>query len=97
MNLFLDTSALIKIYHKEKGTEEFAEYLSNATEVLVLTTSDITKIELHSALLRRLRRGEIEHSHLSETFQLFDKDFTRFNIITTDRFVKNLALYIIDS
>lgn len=97
MNLFLDTSALIKIYHLEKGTEEFSNYLVNASESLVLTTSDITKIELHSALLRRYRKREINYSHLTEIFQLFDKDFRKFNIVTTDRFVKNLALYIIDS
>lgn len=97
MNLFLDTSALIKIDHLEKGTEEFSNYLDNASASLVLTTSDITKIELHSALLRRYRKGEINYSHLSEIFQLFDKDFRKYNLITADRFVKNLALYIIDS
>lgn len=97
MNLFLDTSALIKIYHREKGTEEISNYLSNASESLVLTISDITKIELHSALMRRFRKGEISYNNLSETFQLFDIDFRKFSIVTTDRFVKNLALYIIDS
>lgn len=97
MNLFLDTSALIKIYHREKGTEEISNYLSNAPDSLVLTISDITKIELHSALMRRFRKGEISYNDLSETFQLFDIDFRKFSIVTTDRFVKNLALYIIDS
>jgi predicted nucleic acid-binding protein len=97
VNLFLDTSALIKIYHREKGTEEISNYLSNASESLVLTISDITKIELHSALMRRFRKGEISYNNLSETFQLFDIDFRKFSIVTTDRFVKNLALYIIDS
>jgi uncharacterized protein len=97
VNLFLDTSALIKIYHREKGTEEISNYLSNAPDSLVLTISDITKIELHSALMRRFRKGEISYNDLSETFQLFDIDFRKFSIVTTDRFVKNLALYIIDS
>jgi len=47
--------------------------------------------------MRRFRKGEISYNNLSETFQLFDIDFRKFSIVTTDRFVKNLALYIIDS
>ena len=61
MNLFLDTSAIVKIYHQEKGTKEFSKYLSGISEELFITTSDITKIELHSALLKKLRERERLH------------------------------------
>lgn len=43
MNLFLDTSAFVKIYHQEKGTEKFTKYLTGISEELFLTTSDILK------------------------------------------------------
>ena len=40
---FLDTSGVIKIYHQEKGTDEFTKYLSKISEELFFTTSDITR------------------------------------------------------
>ena len=97
MNLFLDTSAVVKIYHQEKGTENFTQYLAGISEELFLTTSDITKIELHSALLKKYRENQIDDKNLAEVFQLFDKDFQKFNIIVVDRFIKNIALSMLDS
>ncbi|MCF8316581.1 MAG: type II toxin-antitoxin system VapC family toxin [Ignavibacteriales bacterium] len=97
MNLFLDTSAVIKVYHQEKGTNEFTKYLSELSEDLFFTTSDITKVELHSALLKKHRMKEINQKDLSEVFQLFDKDFQKFNVISVDNFIKNIAIQLLDN
>jgi uncharacterized protein len=97
MNLFLDTSAVIKIYHHEKGTEEFSKYIEDISEELFITISDLTKIELHSALLKKHRTKEITRKNLSEVFQLLDKDFQKFNIIAVDTFVKNIAISLLDN
>ncbi|MDP2302819.1 MAG: type II toxin-antitoxin system VapC family toxin [Ignavibacteria bacterium] len=97
MNLFLDTSAVVKIYHQEKGTEKFTQYLTGISEELFLTTSDITKIELHSTLLKKYRENQIDDKNLVEVFQLVDKDFQKLSIITVDRFIKNIALSMLDS
>lgn len=97
MNLFLDTSAIVKIYHHEKGTEKFTEFLEKISEELFLTTSDITKIELHSVLLKRYRDKEISQKNLLEVFKLFDKDFKKYNIIFIDQTIKNIALSMLDS
>lgn len=96
MNLFLDTSAVVKIYHQEKGTEKFTQYLEGISDELFLTTSDITKIELHSALLKKYREKEISEKDLSEVFQLFDKDFQKYNIIFVDHIIKNITLFMLD-
>jgi predicted nucleic acid-binding protein len=97
MNLFLDTSAVAKIYHQEKGTEKFSKYLADISEELILTTSDITKIELHSTLLKKYREKQINDKNLAEVFRLIDIDFQKLNIITVDRFIKNIALTMLDS
>lgn len=97
MNLFLDTSAIVKIYHQEKGTQKISNYLEGISEDLFLTTSDITKIELHSALLKKYRVTQISEKNLSEVFQLFEKDFRKFNIIVVDQIVKNIALFWLDN
>jgi predicted nucleic acid-binding protein len=97
MNLFLDTSAVVKIYHQEKGTEKFTQYLTEISEELFLTTSDITKIEIHSTFLKKYREKQIDDKSLAEIFRLIDKDFQKLNIITVDRFIKNIALSALDS
>jgi len=97
MNFFLDTSAVVKIYHEEKGTEKFTQHLGGISEELFLTTSDITKIELHSTLMKKYREKEIDDKSLAEVFQLFDKDFQKYNIIVVDDIIKNIALSMLDN
>ncbi|MBU0559328.1 MAG: type II toxin-antitoxin system VapC family toxin [Bacteroidetes bacterium] len=97
MNLFLDTNAIIKLYHDEKGTEKLSQFMSEISEELFLTTSDITKIELHSALLKRYRTKEISKKDLMEVFRLFDRDFESYNIVILDQIVKNIAVQLLDN
>ena len=97
MNFFLDTSAVVKIYHQEKGTEKFTQHLAGISEGLFLTTSDLTKIELHSTLLKKYREKKIDDKSLAEVFQLFDVDFQKYNIIFVDGIIKNIALSLLDS
>lgn len=97
MNLFLDTSAIVKIYHQEKGSDKFTQFILGISGELFLTTSDITEIELHSVLLKKYRDNQIDDKNLTEVLKLLDKDFQKFNVIVVDRFIKNIALYTIDS
>lgn len=97
MNFFLDTSAVVKIYHQEKGTEKITQHLAGIPEELFLTTSDLTKIELHSTLLKKYREKKIDDKSLAEVFQLFDVDFQKYNIIVVDGIIKNIALSLIDN
>ncbi len=97
MNVFLDTNAIVKLYHEEKGTAVLSQYLSEISEELFLTTSDITKIELHSALLKKYRTKDISKKNLMEVFRLFDKDFESYNIIIVNQVVKNIAIQLLDN
>lgn len=97
MNFFLDTSAVVKIYHQEKGTEKFTQHLAGISEELFLTMSDLTKIELHSSLLKKYREKKIDDKSLAEVFQLFEVDFKKYNIIVIDGVIKNIALSLLDS
>lgn len=52
-----DTSALVKRYHVEAGSLEVAQiFASPNVDVLI---SDITIIEIHSAMAKKVRTGEI--------------------------------------
>jgi predicted nucleic acid-binding protein len=97
MNVFLDTSAVIKLYHKEVGSGELLAFLNAHTHDLILTISDITRTEFHSAFLRRVRMKEIPATPVFGVFDLFDRDLKMFNQIVIDATVKNMATTLLDN
>ena len=71
MKLFLDTSALIKAFHKEQGTETVVKLLSQ--ENLSVWISDLTRIEFKSALYRRFNNNQITEPDLQTSFNGFNE------------------------
>ena len=54
--LYCDTSALLKLYLPEPGSEEFNEVVEGRDDVLV---SDLAVTEIVAAVARRLHRGSL--------------------------------------
>lgn len=54
--LYCDTSALLKLYLPERGSDEFNEVVKDRDDVLV---SDLAVTEIISAVARRLRQGSL--------------------------------------
>lgn len=92
MNFFLDTNAVIKIYHEETGTKVLSAFLKRYAPNLILTISDLTPIEFRSSFLRLARTGEADLIMVHEIFRHFDADITRFNIIKIEKDVKTFAI-----
>jgi len=69
---FLDSSALIKLYHQEPGTERVEEIFATADATLVI--SELATVELRSALARKVRTGEITVQAEEEVVRNFDQD-----------------------
>ncbi len=59
-SFFFDTSALVKLYHEEDGTEELTLLVSSENPVILI--SDITVIEMISALAKKVRTEEDEET-----------------------------------
>ncbi len=97
MTLFIDTSALVKLYHKEAGTENIVTLFHKYAGDLVLAIADITIIEFHSALLKRVRTNEIDIEKVSRVFELFENDLKTFDLVIVDDMVKKLATQILDN
>ena len=97
MNLFLDTNAVVKIYHEESGTGKLTEFLESRSDELMITISDLTKIEFHAALLRYVRTGEIELQIVKDVFRAFDDDLRLFHIIESNSHIKQFAIELLDS
>jgi len=96
MNLFVDTCALVKLYHQEDGTDTLSNFIAINSEDLFITLSDLSKIELHSALLKRVRIHEISYEKITEIFSLFENDFFYYNIIEINPQIRNLSIQLLD-
>lgn len=72
MILYLDTSALIKLYAEEPETEEVRDAIGEAQ---VITTSEIGYVEARSALARKERDGSFSTQEHDDAVEQLDRDF----------------------
>lgn len=72
MILYLDTSALVKLYAEEPGTEEVRCAVSEARVVAV---SEIGYVEARSALARKEREGAFSAEEHGEAVESLRRDF----------------------
>lgn len=78
MNLFFDTSALIKFYHQEEGTENVTNLILSPDNTIWI--SELARIEFYSALYRRYRNKEISDIELTDATTGFDESLNDFNV-----------------
>jgi len=69
---YLDTSALVKLYHQEAGTDQVEALFSQAGHSLII--SELAAVELYSTVARKLRTGEITEEAFEEVCKNFDDD-----------------------
>ncbi len=79
MRLFLDTSALAKLFVEELGTPEItARVAASGGDVWV---SELAPVEFHSVLWRRHREGIAAADAVSEMIDLFDEQALRWHVV----------------
>jgi len=66
---YLDTSALVKLYVREAGTEQMLHLVANANHKFAILA--LAPVELRSAIRRRVRTGDIEPSVADELLHRF--------------------------
>lgn len=69
---YLDTSALVKLYHRESGTDRVESLFSQADNSLII--SELAIVEFYSTVARKLRTGEINPAAYGEVCNNFDDD-----------------------
>ncbi len=97
MNLFLDTAALVKLYHDEDGTENLSNFINEYSSDLILTISDLIILEFHSAILRRVRMKQISVDLARQLFEELNKDIAWMNISEVDKSVKTEAANLLST
>jgi predicted nucleic acid-binding protein len=83
MKIFLDTSSLFKLYHREEGTSELEQVFSKA-QVTTVFLSEISKIEFSSTIWKKVRTKEIAELDAQKTLSLVESDFGKYAFITID-------------
>lgn len=90
MNLYLDTSALIKRYIREPGSLELRTLLEEAD---MLATVQITLVEAIAALAKAVRIGNITRKNASQSMAILQQDWLNLqNIAISDELVNQAAL-----
>lgn len=82
MNVFLDTSSLLKLYHNEPGTDTLIATLSQGVENLYL--SELAILEFRSAIWKKTRTGEIDMDIANTVIAGFQQDYAKFQWISID-------------
>ena len=89
MNLFLDTSSLLKLYHKEEGTNELIRFVTEKIEHIYLC--EIAKIEFSSAIWKKVRTKEFSEEKAKQVIAFFENDFENYNWIPVETSIINSA------
>jgi uncharacterized protein len=82
MNVFLDTSALVKLYHDEEGTTELMAILTRGIDEIWL--SELAMLEFRSALWKKVRTGELPKSDAVRVVECFENDQNKFRWVRLD-------------
>lgn len=73
---FFDTSALIKLYHREDGTDTVDELVDHDQSLIVI--SDLAVVEMVLALARKVRTQEITAEVFHTAVTAFEEDVAAF-------------------
>jgi len=93
---YLETSALVKLYVREPGTERVLA-LANRTTENRLAILALTQVELRSAVRRRERNGEIPPPVAKQLLETFKRHLeTRFVSQMINDFVLDVATALVD-
>lgn len=77
MSLFVDTSALMAFYTKEAASDLIEHYILSADRIVI---SELSRVEMASALARRVRMNELLDSSRNEIWGLFQEDLLAVNV-----------------
>lgn len=94
MKIFLDTSSLFKLYHKEVDTVELETLFSKA-KITTIFLSEITKIEFASTIWKKVRTKEISELEARTTLDLFESDLKKYTFVATDSIIIEQAKNLI--
>lgn len=93
MIIFLDTSALVKLFQAEEGTQKVIDWVQKAQGITLL---DLARLEFTSALQRRFRNQEITLEDMALLKEGFQERWSSFRIQPLNRKVIDEAEILLE-
>jgi uncharacterized protein len=94
MNIFLDTSTLIKLYFFEESTIALETFLSR-NDINFIFLSEIAKLEFESTLWKKVRTKELEEKNALASIEAFENDENKFKFIPINNSILQTAKRLI--
>ena len=95
MNVFLDTSAVVKLYFFEAGSPQLRARLRSATGHVYL--SALTPVEFASAAEKKVRTGEVTTATSQRAMNLFRQDAAQYRLIALAEPVLQTAAQLVST
>jgi predicted nucleic acid-binding protein len=93
MKVFLDTSSLLKLYHKEADTDLLSDALADVESIYL---SELARLEFRSAVWKKVRTKEIDSEIAQGIVNYFEDDYPKFNWIKLDSATLNQAISLLN-
>ena len=71
MSFFFDTSALLKLYVREQGSDRVETLVSRSADLGGGYVSELSTVEVVSAIMGKMRQGRITQSEALQACQTF--------------------------
>ena len=85
MNIFFDTSSLVKFFNVEQGTDQVTELILSRSNQIYL--SELARLEMLSAFYRKFRNHQIDLVHLNEAISGFNDQLAAFNLESLNQII----------
>jgi len=86
--LYLDTSALVKLYIEETGSQEVKRAVEEAR---IISTSRVAYVEAMSAIARKYREGELSDEEQDQIARDLDRDWDNCFVVEVSEGVTKLG------
>lgn len=91
--IYIDTSSLVKAYHKEADSEKVIKTISECQGVFL---SELTKIEFISAIWKKVNRGEANETEAKMVIRFFERDYNKFHWVNIDSKIIIFGINLLD-
>lgn len=88
MIVYLDTSAWVKLFIEESGSDKVRKIVGNCT---VVCTHLVTYVEMHAALARARRMHRLTDANLQTAVNHFDQEWQHTMVVSVDELLVRRA------
>ena len=93
MILYLDTSALVKLYVDEEGSERIKGLVKAAQ---VVATSRVSYVEARAGMARKHREGELSKGEHRQILEDLEQDWERYFVVEVSERVTRIGGELVD-